>query len=229
MKQILYPIIILLISCSQQTKSIHQVESESRKNQPRVNLSKIKVGLDVLIDEHINLIKNKAIGLVTNHSGVDANGIPNYKRLMNEKDVYIKTIFSPEHGLFGEAAAGEKVNYDGQIKSLPEVVSLYGSNRKPTDEQMKSLDIIIYDIQDVGARFYTYITTLGLVMESASRAGTEVIVLDRPNPIKGNSIEGPLLDLKFQTFVGYYPIPIRYGLTVGELAYMINGEKWIEN
>ena len=94
---------------------------------------------------------------------------------------------------------------------------------------MKSLDIIIYDIQDVGARFYTYITTLGLVMESASRAGIEVIVLDRPNPIKGNSIEGPLLDLKFQTFVGYYPIPIRYGLTVGELANMINGENWIKN
>ncbi len=183
----------------------------------------------MLLNERIDLIKNKSIGLVTNHSGVDAASTPNYERLMNQKDVSIKIIFSPEHGLFGEAAAGEKINYDGQVKSLPEVVSLYGSNRKPTEGQMKGLDIILYDIQDVGARFYTYITTLGLVMESASNAGVEVIVLDRPNPITGESIEGPILDLKFQTFVGYYPIPIRYGLTVGELAYMINGEEWIEN
>ena len=229
MKRFFFIFLALIVSCSQQTKSIHQVELESKKDDPRINLSKIQVGLDVLLNERIDLIKNKSIGLVTNHSGVDAASTPNYERLMNQKDVSIKIIFSPEHGLFGEAAAGEKINYDGQVKSLPEVVSLYGSNRKPTEEQMKGLDIILYDIQDVGARFYTYITTLGLVMESASNAGVEVIVLDRPNPITGESIEGPILDLKFQTFVGYYPIPIRYGLTVGELAYMINGEEWIEN
>ena len=229
MKRIFFIFLALIVSCSQQTKSIHQVELESKKDDSRINLSKIQVGLDVLLNERIDLIKNKSIGLVTNHSGVDAAGTPNYERLMNQKDVSIKIIFSPEHGLFGEAAAGEKINYDGQVKSLPEVVSLYGSNRKPTEGQMKGLDIILYDIQDVGARFYTYITTLGLVMESASNAGVEVIVLDRPNPITGESIEGPILDLKFQTFVGYYPIPIRYGLTVGELAYMINGEEWIEN
>ena len=229
MKRIFFIFLTLIVSCSQQTKSIHQVELESKKDDSRINLSKIQVGLDVLLNERIDLIKNKSIGLVTNHSGVDAAGTPNYERLMNQKDVSIKIIFSPEHGLFGEAAAGEKINYEGQVKSLPEVVSLYGSNRKPTEGQMKGLDIILYDIQDVGARFYTYITTLGLVMESASNAGVEVIVLDRPNPITGESIEGPILDLKFQTFVGYYPIPIRYGLTVGELAYMINGEEWIEN
>ena len=147
---------------------------------------------------------------------------------MKIKDIHLKIIFSPEHGLFGEAAAGEKVNYNGQIKTLPEVVSLYGKNRKPTFEQMENLDYIIYDIQDVGARFYTYITTLGLIMETASETGVKVLVLDRPNPIKGKFTEGPILDLKYQTFVGYYPIPIRYGLTVGELANMIQGEKWIE-
>jgi len=147
---------------------------------------------------------------------------------MKTRDITIKVIFSPEHGLFGEAAAGEKVSYDGQIKTLPKVISLYGKNRKPTNIQLKDVDIIIYDIQDIGARFYTYISTLGLVMESAAKSNIKVLVLDRPNPITGNIIEGPTLDLKYQTFVGYYPIPTRYGLTVGELALMINNEKWIE-
>ena len=193
-----------------------------------VNLSSVKLGLDVLLDEKIELITNKNIGLVTNNSGIDSKGISNFERLMRTKNITVKVIFSPEHGLFGEAAAGEKVNYDGQIKTLPKVISLYGNNRKPTDIQLEGVDIIIYDIQDIGARFYTYISTLGLVMESAAKSGINVLVLDRPNPITGNITEGPTLDLKYQTFVGYYPIPTRYGLTVGELALMINNEKWIE-
>lgn len=219
---------VFISSCSQQPKSIHQTELESNLGSPNVNLSGVQLGLDILLNEKIDLIKNKNIALVTNHSGVDSYGIPNYESLMKIKDIHLKIIFSPEHGLFGEAAAGEKVNYNGQIKTLPEVVSLYGKNRKPTFEQMENLDYIIYDIQDVGARFYTYITTLGLIMETASESGVKVLVLDRPNPIKGKFTEGPILDLKYQTFVGYYPIPIRYGLTVGELANMIQGEKWIE-
>lgn len=192
-------------------------------------VTEVRVGLDVLLDEKLSLIKGKSIGLVTNHTGIDGNGIPNYERFMAINDVDLKIIFSPEHGLFGEVAAGEKVKYDGQMKSLPRVVSLYGKNRKPSIEQLTGLDIIIYDIQDIGARFYTYISTLGLVMESAADANIHMIVLDRPNPITGHGIEGPLLDLNNQSFVGYYPIPIRYGLTVGELAKMIAGEKWIKS
>ena len=192
-------------------------------------VTEVRVGLDVLLDEQLSLIKGKSIGLVTNHTGIDGNGIPNYERFMAINDVDLKIIFSPEHGLFGEVAAGEKVKYDGQMKSLPRVVSLYGKNRKPSIEQLTGLDIIIYDIQDIGARFYTYISTLGLVMESAADANIQMIVLDRPNPITGHGIEGPLLDLNNQSFVGYYPIPIRYGLTVGELAKMIAGEKWIKS
>ena len=218
-------------SCAKQTQnpqSIHQIQNISEDEKTRINLSPVKLGLDVLLDEKIQLIKNKNIGLVTNNSGRDFKGTSNYERLMRTKDVTLKVIFSPEHGLFGEAAAGEKVNYDGQIKTLPKVISLYGKNRKPTDTQLEGLDIIIYDIQDVGARFYTYISTLGLVMESAAKSNIKVLVLDRPNPLTGNKIEGPTLDLKYQTFVGYYPIPTRYGLTVGELALMINNEKWIE-
>ena len=218
-------------SCTKQTQvpqSIHQIQNISEDEKIRINLSPVKLGLDVLLDEKIQLIENKNIGLVTNNSGRDFKGISNYERLMRTKDVTLKVIFSPEHGLFGEAAAGEKVNYDGQIKTLPKVISLYGKNRKPTDTQLEGLDIIIYDIQDVGARFYTYISTLGLIMESAAKSNIKVLVLDRPNPLTGNKIEGPTLDLKYQTFVGYYPIPTRYGLTVGELALMINNEKWIE-
>ena len=218
-------------SCAKQTQvpqSIHQIQNINEEQKTRINLSPVKLGLDILLDEKIQLIKNKNIGLVTNNSGRDFKGTSNYERLMRTKDVTLKVIFSPEHGLFGEAAAGEKVNYDGQIKTLPKVVSLYGKNRKTTDIQLEGLDIIIYDIQDIGARFYTYISTLGLVMESAAKSNIKVLVLDRPNPLTGNKIEGPTLDLKYQTFVGYYPIPTRYGLTVGELALMINNEKWIE-
>jgi len=165
---------------------------------------------------------------VTNQTGVDHNGIPNYQRLMDLEGVTLKVIFSPEHGLFGEAAAGDTVTYRDTIASLPKVISLYGKTRKPTPEMLAGVTLILYDIQDVGARFYTYITTLGLVMEAAGALDIPVLVLDRPNPLGGVAVEGPLLRPKFRSFVGYYPIPIRYGLTVGELALMIVGEKWIE-
>ena len=227
MKNPFFLITVFIVGCIQQPKTIHQLESEKNRNTPVVNISKVRLGLDLLFDEKIKLIRNKSIALVTNHSGLDSNGIPNFKRLMNQKDVDLKIIFSPEHGLFGEAAAGEKINYNGTLKEFPKIVSLYGNTRKPTIDQLSGIDIIIYDIQDVGARFYTYISTLGLVMEVAAEMGIEILVLDRPNIINGVEIEGPILDISNQSFVGYYPIPIRYGLTVGELATMIKGEKWI--
>ena len=227
MKNPFFLITVFIVGCIQQPKTIHQLESEKNRNTPVVNISKVRLGLDLLFDEKIKLIRNKSIALVTNHSGLDSNGIPNFKRLMNQKDVNLKIIFSPEHGLFGEAAAGEKVNYNGTLKEYPKIVSLYGNTRKPTIDQLSGIDIIIYDIQDVGARFYTYISTLGLVMEVAAEMGIEILVLDRQNIINGVEIEGPILDISNQSFVGYYPIPIRYGLTVGELATMIKGEKWI--
>ena len=217
---------ILIVGCAKQPKSIQQIQKETISSQS-IDHKEVQVGLDVLLSERLDLIQGKSIGLVTNHSGLDHNGTPNYERLMGIENVNLKIIFSPEHGLFGEAAAGEKVKYNGQIKSLPPIVSLYGNNRKPSPEELDKLDAIIYDIQDIGARFYTYISTLGLVMEAAAESKVQVIVLDRPNPITGNNIEGPILNMDHQSFVGYYPIPIRYGLTVGELAKMIIGERWI--
>ena len=209
--------------------SIHQEQLEKYKAKLNPTVEKIHVltGLDVLLEKKKNVIQGKSIALVTNHSGIDRFGIPNYKRLMTMDDVDLKVIFSPEHGLFGEADAGEKVTYSESNLNLPEVISLYGKTRKPSIEMLEGIDLILYDIQDIGARFYTYITTLGLVMESAGELGISVIVLDRPNPIRGDIIEGPILNLDYQTFVGYYPIPIRYGGTVGDLGNKIIQEKWI--
>jgi len=221
MRPIKLVLLILVLGCSQ------NIPVQTDILNSHINsIKKIRSGLDILLSEKMELINGKSIGLVTNNSGLDHKGIPNYKQLMKRKNVDLKIIFSPEHGLFGEAADGEEVSYN-QVEAFPEIISLYGGNRKPTFEQLSELDLIIYDIQDIGARFYTYISTLGLVMEAAAEANIKVIVLDRPNPINGIKIEGPILEVKNQSFVGYYPIPIRYGLTIGELAKMIIGENWI--
>lgn len=187
----------------------------------------VLTGLDVLLSQQSEGLKGKTLALVTNHTGLDKNGNPNYQRLMALDNVTLKVIFSPEHGLFGEAAAGERISYNEKKAALPAVISLYGKTKKPTKDMLENIDLILYDIQDIGARFYTYISTLGLVMETAGELGIPVLVLDRPNPIRGDRIEGPVLYMAYQSFVGYYPIPIQYGLTVGELAKMIVGENWI--
>ena len=222
MKSLIPCLLILLLGCSG-NKINNRFEKSSVSDDPR----SVILGLDVLFDEKINLIKNKNIALVTNQSGVDKEGRSNYLKFLEHENVNLKVIFSPEHGLFGEAAAGEKLDYD-KLDDMPQVISLYGNKKRPSKNDLKDIDIIIYDVQDVGARFYTYITTLGYVMEVASQAKIKIIVLDRPNPIKGNLVEGPLLNMDYQSFVGNYPIPIRYGLSIGELAKMMVGEKWIK-
>ena len=196
---IIFFVLITNLLFSQTDKSIHQVQSKyySSIPTPPVDKVNIKTGLDILLDKKQHLIIDKKIALVTNQTGVDQNGIANYKRLMELKKTNLKVVFSPEHGLFGETDS--KVTYDDGIENLPKVYSLYGTTRKPTKEMLDGIDIIIYDIQDIGARFYTYISTLGLVMEAAAELNIPVIVLDRPNPIRGDIIEGPLLDLEYQS------------------------------
>ena len=222
--------ILLPINCQQHKKNIgiHQTQSMYFQNQRKPISEKITVlnGIDVLLEKKLHFIQSRKIALVTNHSGVDKNSIPNYKRLMEIDDVELKVIFSPEHGLFGESEAGEKINYT-DIEKLPKVISLYGGTRKPSAEMLEGVNLIIYDIQDIGARFYTYISTLGLVMETGAELGIPILVLDRPNPIRGDIIQGPILDLAYKSFVGHYPIPTRYGGTVGELAVEILKNKWI--
>ena len=221
-------LVLAITFLSAQTRqSTHQVQAEYYKTITTPPSDKVTVltGLDVLLEKKIALITGKAIALVTNQTGIDRYGTPNYKRLLALDDINLKVIFSPEHGLFGEA--DEEITYDKKIADLPEVFSLYGTVRKPTPEMLQGVDLIIYDIQDIGARFYTYISTLGLVMEAAAELQIPVLVLDRPNPIRSDIVEGPLLNLNYQSFVGKYPIPIRYGWTVGELAQKIIAEQWI--
>jgi len=224
-----YKILFLLVNIlfAQTHHSIHQIQSKYYNTiaSPPVDKMPVRTGLDILLDSKIDLIIGKTIALVTNQTGIDQNGNPNYKRLMSMDEIKLKVVFSPEHGLFGEA--DKEITYANQIEDLPKVYSLYGSTRKPTKEMLDGIDMIIYDIQDIGARFYTYISTLGLVMEAAAELNIPIIVLDRPNPIRSDIVEGPILDLKYQSFIGKYPIPIRYGWTIGELAEKIILEKWI--
>ena len=209
--------------------SIHQLQSEHYKRKPSPPVDKVHVltGLDVLLEKKMDLIQGKSVALVTNHTGIDKLGIPNYKHFIFMDDVDLKVIFSPEHGLFGEAGAGEKITYSDKKLGLPRMISLYGGTRKPTAEMLSGVNLIIYDVQDIGTRFYTYISTLGLVMETAGELGIPILVLDRPNPIRGDVIEGPTLNFEFKSFVGYYPISIRYGGTVGDLAKKIVKQNWI--
>ena len=223
----LFFLLTITFISAQTRQSTHQIQSEYYKTimtQP-VDRVTVLTGLDVLLEKKIELITGKSIALVTNQTGIDRYGIPNYKRLLALDDVHLKVIFSPEHGLFGEA--DEEITYNKKVADIPRVISLYGSVRKPTSEMLQGVDLIIYDIQDIGARFYTYISTLGLVMEAAGALQLPVLVLDRPNPIRSDIVEGPLLDLNYQSFVGKYPIPIRYGWTIGELAKKIVEEQWI--
>ncbi|HKI89472.1 MAG TPA: DUF1343 domain-containing protein [Draconibacterium sp.] len=170
-------------------------------------------------------LQHKNVGLVVNHTS-QVNGI-NLVDFLLSKNIHVKTIFAPEHGFRGNVSAGEEIKDGADSKTGIPVVSLYGKNRKPTPGQLHGLDLVIFDVQDVGCRFYTYISTLHLVLEACAQNQVPLLVLDRPNP-NGDYVAGPVLQPKFRSFVGMDPIPIVHGCTVGELARMINGEHWIE-
>jgi uncharacterized protein YbbC (DUF1343 family) len=188
--------------------------------QPRV-----KIGNEVLIEKHLSLLKDKRVGLITNHTGRLSSGEFLLDVLKN-KGVNVVALFGPEHGLRGSADAGEILPDMKDEKTGIPIISLYGKTRKPTQENLENIDLLIYDIQDVGVRFYTYISTMGLCMEAAAEKGIPFIVVDRPNPLGGLKVDGPILDDSLKSFVGMYPIPVVYGLTCGELATMINEEGW---
>jgi uncharacterized protein YbbC (DUF1343 family) len=172
------------------------------------------------------ILKNKSVGVVANQSSMIGN--THLVDSLLASGIQVKKVFCPEHGFRGVADAGENVkNYTDKKTGLP-IVSLYGANKKPKPEQLKGLDIVIFDLQDVGARFYTYISTMHYVMESCAENNVEFIVLDRPNP-NGFYVDGPVLDKRFKSFVGMHQVPIVHGMTVGEYAQMINEEKWLAN
>ncbi|MDC1222227.1 DUF1343 domain-containing protein [Salibacteraceae bacterium] len=177
-------------------------------------------------DDYLEQLKGKNVAVVGNHTSmVDSLHLVDF---LLAQGVDIKKVFAPEHGFRGKADAGEKVDSGIDSKTGLPITSLYGSHKKPTPEDLEGIDVVIFDIQDVGARFYTYISTMAYVMEACAENKVAVIVFDRPNP-NGFYVDGPMLDPEYKSFVGMLPIPVVHGLTVGELAQMINGEAWLEN
>jgi uncharacterized protein YbbC (DUF1343 family) len=180
-------------------------------------------------EQYLPLLQGKRVGLIVNHTSLVPQASGEAVHLVDmllQEGIQVQKVFAPEHGFRGTADAGEKIlSGTDPLTGLP-VVSLYGNNKKPTPEQLRDVDVLLFDIQDVGARFYTYISTMHYAMEAAAEEGKQILVLDRPNP-NGHIIDGPVLKPQFKSFVGMHPIPIVHGLTVGELAQMINGEGWL--
>jgi uncharacterized protein YbbC (DUF1343 family) len=186
-------------------------------------MKKVQTGLDVLLKEDLHIVKDRKIGFVTNHSAVTSDLTPAVDALI-ATGVGITTLFGPEHGVRGEFADGEEISSSTDPRTGLVTFSLYGAQKKPTPEMLSNVDLLLFDIQDVGSRFYTYLYTMTYAMQACAENGKQFIVLDRPNPIGGIAVEGPVLDRRFSSFVGLYPIPIRYGMTIGELARLFNAE-----
>ncbi len=191
--------------------------------------TKVISGADLLISENLDIIKGKNLGIVTNHTAVLASGIHLVDSLVNIPQVKVTALFGPEHGIRGDAPDGLKVSDGKDSKTGIPVYSLYGKINKPTPEMLKDVDVLIFDIQDIGARFYTFISTMYYTIQAAAENNIPVIILDRPNPIGGIKVGGPNRIDSFKSFVGIAPIPIMHGMTVGELATMFNEEGYLEN
>ncbi len=186
----------------------------------------VRIGAEILLEKHLDSLAGKRIGVICNHTSVLPNGIHLVDTLL-KRGVKITALFAPEHGIRGKIPAGKKVSNEiDSVTGIP-VYSLYGGSKKPTIEMLIDVDVLIFDMQDVGARFYTYISTMGYCMMAAGENEKKFYVLDRPNPINGIDIEGPPLDLELRSFVGLYPIPVRHGMTVCEIAKMIIGEGYL--
>jgi uncharacterized protein YbbC (DUF1343 family) len=205
----------LLVSCSFSTKRL----TEEKPNAD----TKVIVGAENL-SEYFDLISNKKVGLVVNHTSMTKKG--HLVDFLHNKKINIEAIFAPEHGFRGEASAGDLISNSKDKNTGAPIYSLYGKNKKPTQSQLKGLDVVVFDIQDVGVRFYTYISTLFYVQQACAENGIKLIVLDRPNP-NGHYVAGPVLDMAYTSFVGIAPIPVVYGLTIGELAGLYNGEGYL--
>ena len=184
----------------------------------------VKLGVDVLLADHLDLLRNKRVGLITNPSGVTSELQATADVLFAHPDVHLVALFGPEHGVRGDVEAGQYISHFTDEQTGLPVFSLYGSSKKPTPDILKDVDVLVYDIQDIGLRSYTFIYTMALAMQAAKENGIPFIVLDRPNPLGGELVDGPVLDPAFKSFIGMYPIPNVYGLTVGELAGYFNRE-----
>ena len=245
--------VFILISCGSNSKTKDTITStdsskaetllQAKPNTEKATKKPILVGANQT-EAYLPLLSKKRVGIVANQTSVifkynqgeidDLHKTPSNNRYTHLVDslvalkVDVKKVFAPEHGFRGTADAGELVKDGIDTKTGLPIVSLYGKNKKPSAAQLKDLDIVIFDIQDVGARFYTYISSLHYVMEACAEANIPVLILDRPNP-NGHYIDGPILEMEHKSFVGMHPVPVVHGMTIGEYAKMINGQKWLEN
>lgn len=188
----------------------------------------VRPGIEVLLADSIHLVEGLRAGLVTNHTGIDRQGVSTIDLLHGDERVELVALYSPEHGIRGQAEAGELVDGGTDPRTGLPIHSLYGATRKPTPEMLEGVEALLFDIQDIGARYYTYVYTMALAMEAAGEAGIPFVVLDRPNPIGGVEVQGNVLEPAFASFVGMYPLPMRHGMTPGELARLFRGEFGVE-
>ncbi|WP_308990848.1 DUF1343 domain-containing protein [Mariniflexile litorale] len=220
-----------MISCGNfSKKKVDGLKTEYKTPQTNTQQAIIVVGANQT-DAYLPLLKGKRVGVVANQTSVIFKVKSSYTHLVDSLvslNINVKTVYAPEHGFRGTADAGEHIKDGVDTKTGVPIVSLYGDNKKPKPEQLKNIDIMIFDIQDVGARFYTYISSLHYVMEACAEANIPVLILDRPNP-NGHYVDGPILEIEHKSFVGMHPIPVVHGMTIGEYATMINGEKWLKN
>jgi len=205
-----------------------QVVESPPEARPAAAAPAVRLGIEVLLTDSLRLVRGRRVGLITNHTGMDRDGRPDIDLLAGHPDVDLVALFAPEHGIRGTAQAGASVSAEVDGPTGLPIHSLYGDTYSPTPEMLAGLDALLFDIQDVGARYYTYVSTMALAMEAAGAAGIPFVVLDRPNPIRGDVVQGDVLDPAFATFVGMYPVPMRHGMTVAELARLYVGEFGID-
>ncbi|MCZ8089963.1 DUF1343 domain-containing protein [Flavobacterium sp.] len=217
--------VLLMLSCGSSTKKIENKE-EKIEVVAEKQLEEIKTGADNS-SAYLPLLKDKKVGIITNQTGILSDKTHLVDFLLDKK-INVQKIYAPEHGFRGTADAGELIKDGKDTKTGLPIISLYGNNKKPKPEQLAGIDVMVFDLQDVGARFYTYISSLHYIMEACAENNIPLIVLDRPNP-NGSIVDGPILEKEHTSFVGMHQIPLLHGMTIGEYAKMINGEKWLKN
>lgn len=215
MKRIMFLLTICMLTFGIVSSKSVTADNEKKKH-------KVSPGIEVLLKDDKNVLSGKKVGLITNPTGIDSELTSIVDLLHDDPDIQLTALFGPEHGVRGDAQAGASVEFYIDEKTGLPVYSLYGKTKKPTPEMLKDVEVLVFDIQDVGTRFYTYIYTMAYAMEAAKENDIPFIVLDRPNPQGGVSVEGPILEPEFSSFVGMYPIPLKHGMTVGELATLFN-------
>ncbi|MEN9875851.1 MAG: hypothetical protein RLZZ529_848 [Bacteroidota bacterium] len=220
-------ILLILVGCSTTKNNVgSNINKTPHPSGTPIKEGKFKTGAEN-IESYLPMLKDKRVGIVTNQTGI----ISKEKHLVDyllEQNINLQKIYAPEHGFRGTADAGELIVDGKDTKTNLPIISLYGNNKKPKPEQLEGIDILVFDLQDVGARFYTYISSLHYVMEACAENNIPLLVLDRPNP-NGTIIDGPILEKEHKSFVGMHEIPVLHGMTIGEYAKMINGEKWLKD